>query len=106
MGGDIAVHDAPPTEVAVRAAFPSMPPDFKIAVGDVREQFVRGGGKGGQCVNRLANCVMLKHLPTGIEVREHSSRSLERNRKLAHDRLFEKVAHELFGVKRKVDIHK
>jgi len=32
---------------------------------DLREQFVHGSGPGGQNVNKLSNCVVLKHLPTG-----------------------------------------
>lgn len=32
---------------------------------DLDEQFVRGSGPGGQAVNKTANCVVLKHLPTG-----------------------------------------
>eukprot|EP01136_Pigoraptor_vietnamica_P023174 Opistho-1_new@75001 len=96
--------DEKQVRAVLRTALPSMPADFKLDEADLREQFVRGGGKGGQCVNRLANCVMLKHLPTGLDVREHSSRSLAKNRESARARLLEKVAHALFGAPRKQDI--
>lgn len=33
---------------------------------DLEEQFVQGSGPGGQNVNRLQNCVVLKHIPTGL----------------------------------------
>jgi len=33
---------------------------------DIEEQFVSGSGPGGQNVNRLQNCVVLKHIPTGL----------------------------------------
>lgn len=33
---------------------------------DIEEQFVQGSGPGGQNVNRLQNCVVLKHIPTGL----------------------------------------
>ena len=32
---------------------------------ELEERFVRGSGPGGQSVNKTANCVALKHLPTG-----------------------------------------
>jgi hypothetical protein len=40
--------------------------------GDLEEMFVRGSGPGGQAVNRTANCVVLKHLPTGIVIKVRS----------------------------------
>lgn len=50
---------------------------------DLKEQFVRGSGPGGQATNKNANCVVLKHLPTGVVVKSHQSRSLDVNRKEA-----------------------
>lgn len=38
----------------------------KIIEDELDEQFVRGSGPGGQAVNKTANCVVLKHKPTGI----------------------------------------
>lgn len=32
---------------------------------ELSEQHVRGSGPGGQAVNKTANCVVLKHVPTG-----------------------------------------
>lgn len=37
-----------------------------ILEGDLEERFVRGSGPGGQNVNKTANCVVLKHIPSGI----------------------------------------
>ncbi|HRY91583.1 MAG TPA: peptide chain release factor-like protein, partial [Candidatus Gracilibacteria bacterium] len=34
---------------------------------DFVEQFIRGSGKGGQKINKTSSCVLLRHLPTGIE---------------------------------------
>ncbi|MBF0199389.1 MAG: peptide chain release factor-like protein, partial [Planctomycetes bacterium] len=47
---------------------------------DLEESFVRGQGKGGQKVNKTHNCVVLKHLPSGVNVRCHKERSRELNR--------------------------
>jgi len=58
---------------------------------DLEESFVRGSGKGGQKVNRTASCVMLKHLPTGLQVRCEASRSQWRNRQLARENINQKI---------------
>lgn len=36
---------------------------------ELEEAFVRGSGPGGQSVNQTANCVVLKHKPSGIVVK-------------------------------------
>ena len=54
---------------------------------DLREQFVRSGGKGGQNVNKVSTCVILTHVPTGLSVRCEEERSQSRNRFLARERL-------------------
>lgn len=36
---------------------------------ELEEQFVRGSGPGGQATNKTSNCVVLKHVPTGIVVK-------------------------------------
>ncbi|XP_066466025.1 mitochondrial translation release factor in rescue [Tiliqua scincoides] len=58
---------------------------------DLEEQFVRGFGPGGQATNKTSNCVVLKHLPSGIVVKCHQTRSVELNRKRAREILQEKV---------------
>lgn len=54
---------------------------------ELEEQFVRGHGPGGQAVNVSSNCVVLKHIPTGIFVKVHESRSQAQNRRIARERL-------------------
>lgn len=46
--------------------------NFQIPESEIREQFQRGHGPGGQKVNKTSNCVVLTHLPTGITVRVSS----------------------------------
>lgn len=78
---------------------------------DLDEQYVRGSGPGGQAVNKTANCVVLKHVPTGflyleffcviklvkyetflgIIIKCHESRSLSQNRKIARTILTTKL---------------
>lgn len=36
---------------------------------DLEEQFVRGSGPGGQATNKTSNCVVLRHIPSGIVVK-------------------------------------
>jgi peptide chain release factor len=62
-----------------------------IREGDLVEKFVRSGGKGGQNVNKTSNCVYLKHIPTGIEVKCQRERSQSINRFLARRILAEKI---------------
>ena len=50
---------------------------------DLQEHFTKGGGKGGQKVNKTSNCVHLHHLPTGTIVKCHATRSLAENRRIA-----------------------
>ncbi|KAM6297993.1 mitochondrial translation release factor in rescue [Aegotheles albertisi] len=58
---------------------------------ELTEKFVRGDGPGGQATNKTNNCVVLKHIPSGIVVKCHQTRSVEQNRKIAREILQEKV---------------
>ncbi len=64
---------------------------------DLEEKFTRGGGKGGQKVNKTNNCVCLTHVPSGIVVKCHREREREINRFLARRALCDELEHRLFG---------
>ncbi|KAF8794438.1 mitochondrial translation release factor in rescue-like [Argiope bruennichi] len=63
----------------------------KLDEKDIEEQFIKGHGPGGSNVNKSINCVLLKHIPTGIVVKCHESRLLQENQKIARERLLSKL---------------
>ena len=66
---------------------------------DLEESFVRGSGAGGQKINKTSSTVVLRHGPTGIEVRCQQERSRAQNRYLARAELCEKI--EAWRLRRK-----
>jgi peptide chain release factor len=58
---------------------------------ELDERFVRSGGKGGQNVNKVATCVVLRHLPSGIVVKCQETRTQAMNRFLARRRLADEI---------------
>lgn len=69
-----------------------------IRESDIIESFVRSGGHGGQNVNKVATCVHLKHIPTGIEVKCSRERSQALNRLLARRILVNKIEEKMLGM--------
>ena len=49
----------------------------------MEDSFVKGGGKGGQKINKTANCVLLKYPPLSLIVRCQRERKRSLNRFLA-----------------------
>lgn len=64
---------------------------------DLIEKFVRSGGHGGQNVNKVATCVYLKHIPSGIEVKCQKERSQALNRFWARRVLADKLENQILG---------
>jgi protein subunit release factor B len=58
---------------------------------DVEERFIRGGGPGGQKINKTSSTVWLIHRPTGTEVRCQAERSQSANREQAWGELCHKL---------------
>ncbi len=57
----------------------------------IEESFVRGGGKGGQKINKTANCVRLFYPPLDISVRVQRERKRTVNRFLALRELVDQI---------------
>lgn len=53
---------------------------LRIREEDLQEEFIRGSGPGGQKVNKTSSTVVLRHLPSGVEVRCQRERSQVMNR--------------------------
>jgi len=69
----------------------NFPPPRPLDETQLRESFVRGGGPGGQKINKSSNCVQITHLPTGTQVFCQRFRDLTSNRKAARTMLVEKL---------------
>jgi len=45
-------------------------PDYpQLHESELEEMYTKGSGPGGQSVNKTSNCVVLKHIPTGIVIK-------------------------------------
>ena len=64
---------------------------------DLEERFIRSSGPGGQNVNKVATCVVLRHPPSGLEVRCQQERSQALNRYLARRILLKRLEAQRLG---------
>lgn len=76
----------------------------KIHPSDIHERVTRGTGAGGQNRNKRETVIVLRHTPTGIEVKAESERTQEANRRVAMATLQERVTeHYARSAKQHVD---
>ncbi len=75
------------TAFALVEVVPDLPPveesKVQIPESDLRWEFSRAGGPGGQNVNKVETAVRVVHLPTGIAVGARVERSQQQNREYA-----------------------
>lgn len=72
------------TSTASVVVLPEVPEKLiEIKDDELQWEFVRGGGHGGQNVNKVATTARLTHIPTGIVVKASQERFQEQNRKIA-----------------------
>ena len=64
---------------------------------ELEERFIRSSGPGGQNVNKVATCVVLRHRPSGLEVRCQQERSQALNRFLARRILLRRIEAQRLG---------
>lgn len=65
--------------------------ETQLESGDLKMEFSRSGGAGGQNVNKVESAVRLVHIPTGLEVRCTEERNQLKNREKAMSILSAKV---------------
>ncbi|MCD5383913.1 peptide chain release factor 1 [candidate division WOR-3 bacterium] len=65
--------------------------DIEIAQKDLKIDFFRSGGAGGQSVNKLSTAVRISHIPTGITVECQDERSQYKNRQRAMQILLARI---------------
>jgi peptide chain release factor 2 len=75
------------TSFALVEVIPDLPPleesKLQIPEKDLKVEFYRSGGPGGQNVNKVETAVRVVHLPTGLAVSSQAQRSQAQNREYA-----------------------
>ena len=82
-----SAEDKRHTSFALVEVMPDLPEidenAFEISPDDLKIDFMRAGGPGGQNVNKVESAVRIVHIPTGVAVSSRVERSQEKNRVLA-----------------------
>lgn len=71
--------------------------ELKVKPEDIEEHFTRGGGPGGQKINKTSSCVELRHTPTDTIVRVQKHREQSANRTSAYKLLLLKIEESVKG---------
>ena len=68
-----------------------------VSEADLEERFLRSSGPGGQRANKVSTCVVLRHRPSGVEVRCQRERLQGSNRYLARRILLDRLEAQRLG---------
>ena len=68
--------------------------ELELKDSENKYQAIRSSGPGGQHVNKVSSAIRAIHIPTGIQVVAMDRRSQHQNKKLAKQRLQERVTHQ------------
>jgi len=71
--------------------------ELNIKPEDIEEHFTKGGGPGGQKINKTSSCVELTHVPTETTVRVQKHREQSANRISAYKLLIDKIEEQVKG---------
>jgi len=84
--------------------------DITLRPEDLKIEFSRSGGPGGQNVNKRETAVRIVHLPTNLSVHVTTERSQEQNREMAMNilraKIFKKAEEEKKSVEESLKIKK
>ena len=86
-----------PVSPAKQRALDALMRRLGVQENELEERFVRSSGPGGQNVNKVSSCVVLRHVPSGIEVRSQQERSQALNRFLARRILLRRLEAQRLG---------
>ncbi len=73
---------------------------LRMQESDLEEMFTRSSAPGGQNVNKTSSAVVLRHKPTGLQVRCEQERSQAQNRLRARELLLEKIEDQRISAQR------
>jgi len=73
------------TSFAAVDVYPELDDEIRVDIPekDIELKFIRGGGAGGQKVNKTSSTAQLRHLPTGMVVTCQTERSQNANKEMA-----------------------
>jgi peptide chain release factor 1 len=63
-------------------------------------EYTKGSGPGGQHKNKVESCVVITHIPSGLQEKCEDSRSKIQNEKLAFERLNKRLDEIKFSLKK------